>query len=114
MQALSSHSLGLFSECIAAIFLTLKLYRILEKRYRNPMGEIDIIAKKGNTWAFIEVKTVKKHSQFPAVGPTQLCRIKRAALLYLSQKNIYNQCILRFDLITISHLCIIKHYKNIW
>lgn len=114
MKLVSTYYLGYISEYIAAIFLTLKFYKILVKRYRNPLGEIDLIATKGNTLVFVEIKTIKEHSTFPAVGPTQVARIKRAAELYLSQKNIYNRCILRFDLITISHFCVIKHYKNVF
>lgn len=78
------------------------------------MGEIDLIAKKNDTIVFVEIKTMKESSQFPAIGPTQVARIKRAATLYLSQKNIYHSCVLRFDLITISRLCVVKHYKNIF
>lgn len=111
---LSTYSLGLLSEYIAAAFLTFKGYKILKLRYRNVMGEIDLVARKGNTFVFVEIKTIKQSSEFPAVGPRQIARIKRCAELYLSQKNIYEQAPARFDLITISWPFRIKHYRNVF
>lgn len=47
---------GLNAETIAALWLRLKFYKILERRYRIREGEIDIIATRGSTIAFVEVK----------------------------------------------------------
>ena len=47
---------GLSAESRAAAFLMAKGYRILAKRFRTPYGEIDLVAKKRNLIAFIEVK----------------------------------------------------------
>ena len=47
---------GHVSEWIAAAYLFLKGYRILARRYRTKLGEIDIIARKGDLAVFIEVK----------------------------------------------------------
>ena len=41
---------------VAAWFLRLKFYRVLARRYRTPLGEIDLIVKRGRTIAFVEVK----------------------------------------------------------
>lgn len=114
MKALSTYSLGILSEYIAAAFLTFKGYKILKLRYRNVMGEIDLIARKGSAFVFVEIKTIKPGSEFPAVGPRQIARIKRCAELYLTQRNIYEQTIARFDLITISWPFRIKHYRNVF
>ena len=47
---------GLSAETRAAAFLIAKGYRILARRFRTPYGEIDIVAKRRNLIAFIEVK----------------------------------------------------------
>src|ERR1700729_2353030 len=47
---------GLSAEARAAAYLMAKGYRILAKRFRTPHGEIDIVARKRNLVAFIEVK----------------------------------------------------------
>jgi len=47
---------GLSAESRAAAFLIAKGYRILARRFRTPYGEIDIVARRRNLLAFIEVK----------------------------------------------------------
>src|ERR1700736_3900815 len=47
---------GFSAETLAAAYLTAKGYRILAKRFRTPYGEIDIVARRRNLLAFIEVK----------------------------------------------------------
>lgn len=47
---------GRRAETIAALFLQLKGYRILDRRVRTRVGEIDLVARKGNTLVFVEVK----------------------------------------------------------
>ena len=48
---------GKRSEIIASDYLKKKGYKILETNYKNDVGEIDIIAKDGETIVFTEVKT---------------------------------------------------------
>ena len=47
---------GRRAELIAAWYLRLKLYRVLARRYRTPVGEIDLIVRRGRTIVFVEVK----------------------------------------------------------
>ena len=47
---------GFHAETIAALFLRAKFYRILDRRYRIREGEVDIVAQRGDTIAFVEVK----------------------------------------------------------
>ena len=54
---------GLWAENVAKIYLTFKGYRILQSRFKSPVGEIDIIAKKKNAIIFIEVKARKTETQ---------------------------------------------------
>lgn len=50
---------GLFAETVTALLLRLKGHRILARRYKTPVGEIDLVALKGRRLAFIEVKRRK-------------------------------------------------------
>ncbi len=50
------YRLGLTSELVAVAVLIAKGYLILQRRYRSPVGEIDIVARRGRRLAFVEVK----------------------------------------------------------
>jgi putative endonuclease len=110
---LSTYARGFLSEYLSAVMLTVKGYQVLNMRYRNRMGEVDIIARKGRTIVFVEVKSIKRPGiGFPVVGPTQIARIQRAASLYLAQREALGCYEPRFDLITVSGFASIKHHKN--
>jgi len=87
---------GRIGEDIAAQFLERKGYRVIEKNYRKPWGEIDIIAEKGGTVRFVEVKAVSRES-FPdgsremdyrpeeMVDLRKLRKLARTANLYMER-----------------------------
>ena len=92
---------GAEGEAIAAAFLLKQGYRILERNYRTPLGEIDMIAKDGETLVFIEVKArsvVQFGAPQSAVDLRKQAKMSRVALAYLSRKKIdSSDC--RFDVI---------------
>ena len=47
---------GRLAEAKAAMLLRLKGYRISDRRWKSPAGEIDLIARRGSAVAFVEVK----------------------------------------------------------
>lgn len=51
---------GRRAEKIAAWFLRAKGYAVLARRYKTPVGEIDLVARRGRTLAFVEVKARKE------------------------------------------------------
>jgi len=79
-------ALGRWGEEEAARFLRRRGMKILERNYRTPVGEIDIIARKGKVLAFIEVKT-RRGTAFgtpqEAVGAAKQRQILRTAQWYL-------------------------------
>ena len=90
-------------ESIAARYLKKAGYKILEKNYRSQLGEIDIIAKDGETIVFVEVKS-RRSVQFGspkwAVTPQKQRKISMVALQYLKAKA-KNNAKARFDVVTI-------------
>jgi putative endonuclease len=76
---------GRRAERLAAWYLRLKFYRILARRYRTPLGEIDLIARRGRTIAFVEVKYRPSSAEaLDAVTAKSRQRIARAAALWLA------------------------------
>jgi putative endonuclease len=115
MQKIKSYRFGIFAEYIAIIYLKLCLYSILSRRYKTKLGEVDIIAKRGNSIIFVEVKARKKiENSYFSLTPHQQQRIIRAAKLFIAKNPKYNISNIRFDLILICPNFIIKHIKNAW
>ena len=96
-------ALGSKGEDVAAKFLKRNGYRIIARNYKTPLGEIDIIAKDGNTIVFIEVKTRTSYAfgyPFESVTTKKKQKLKNLALLYLKKHG--HQSAARFDVISIS------------
>src|SRR5260370_33305858 len=84
---------GLSAESRAAAFLMAKGYRILAKRFRTPYGEIDLVAKKRNLLAFIEVKARASLDEAAyAVTPRQQARIIAAAQRWRMARPDHSEC----------------------
>ncbi len=97
-----AYRFGLQAETAASLCLMLKGYRVLARRYRTPAGEIDLIAKRGNLIAFVEVKA--RRSVAEAVGaltPRAEQRIATAADLWLARHPAANGLMMRFDLVLV-------------
>ncbi len=116
-QRLKAWQRGRSAERIAAWALRLRGYRILAERYKTSSGEIDLIARRGGTVVFIEVKargTVA--AGLEAISPRQQRRIRSAAETFLARGYGPSRC--RFDAIVISPgplgLPRITHRKNAW
>jgi putative endonuclease len=101
---------GVSAESRAAAFLMAKGYRILAKRFRTPYGEIDLVAKKRNLLAFIEVKARASLDEAAyAVTPRQQARIIDAAQGWLMAHPEHAEFDLRFDAILISPRRLPRH-----
>lgn len=94
--------LGLRAETLAAWYLRLCGYRILDRRYRTPAGEIDIVARRGDALCFVEVKARPSVSAaLEAVTLASQRRIGRAARIWLSGHPGHERCAWRFDIVAI-------------
>jgi putative endonuclease len=94
---------GLSAETRAAAYLMAKGYRVLARRFRSPHGEIDIIARRRNLVAFVEVKARATLDEAAfAVSPRQKARIIDAAQAWLMAHPEYADFELRFDAMLIA------------
>jgi putative endonuclease len=101
---------GLSAESRAAAFLMAKGYRILAKRFRTPHGEIDIVARRRNLLAFIEVKARASLDEAAyAVTPRQQQRIIDAAQGWLVAHPEHADFELRFDAMLIAPRHLPRH-----
>jgi putative endonuclease len=101
---------GLSAESRAAAFLMAKGYRILAKRFRTPHGEIDIVARRRNLLAFIEVKARASLDEAAyAVTPRQQQRIIDAAQGWLMAHPEHADFDLRFDAMLIAPRRLPRH-----
>ena len=106
---------GRWAETLAAFSLMLKGYTILARRVRNNAGEIDLIAKRKNLIAFIEVKARKSHTlALDAVTPTAQRRITRAAEVWMSKRANLAACDWRYDIITVTPRHWPSHVRDAW
>jgi len=87
-------------ETLAAWFLRLKLYRIVTRRYKTPVGEIDLIAERFGTTVFIEVKARSRAaSETETLEAVNSSRIVRAAQYWLARHPAKAETDFRFDVI---------------
>jgi putative endonuclease len=93
---------GSLAEYRAALSLLMKGYRIVAFRYRTKLGEIDIIARKGNLIACVEVKARRslKDSVF-AVSDLAQRRIRAASDLWLAKQPDIVLLSVRYDIISV-------------
>ena len=100
---IAAFNTGLSAESRAAAMLLAKGYRILARRFRSPFGEIDIVARKRNLVAFVEVKARATLDEAAyAVTPRQQARISDAAQAWLMAHPEHAEFELRFDVMLIA------------
>jgi putative endonuclease len=91
-------------ESLAEDYIKRKGYKIIQRNYRCRLGEIDIIAKDGDTIVFIEVRT-KQNENFgspqDSVTSTKINKISKTALSFIQEKNLSGFSY-RFDFIAIT------------
>ena len=110
-----SYRLGLVAERYVAWGLRLRGYKILAMRYKTPVGEIDLIARKKSTLVFIEVKA--RHvlsTAFQALTPRLQNRIVRAANYFIAKHSALSGMTIRFDLVAMESFLRWRHLDNAW
>jgi len=95
--------LGLSAESRAAAFLIAKGFRILARRFRSPVGEIDIVARRRSLLVFVEVKARGRLDEAAeSLSPRQQRRIAAAAEAWLATHGSGGFRDIRFDAILVA------------
>ncbi len=88
----------------AADYLAGKGFEIVTRNYRMKGGEIDIIAREGESLVFVEVKSLPSGTAETLaieLGPRKRSRIIRTAKYFLLEHPEYSACLIRFDVIAL-------------
>lgn len=97
---IAAYLAGHRGEALAALWLRLKLYRIVGRRYKTPLGEIDLIAERFGITVFVEVKARSRAaSEAETLEGINQIRIVRAAQYWLARHPGKAKTDLRFDVI---------------
>jgi putative endonuclease len=112
-ERLKAFQLGLSAESRAAMMLVAKAYRILARRWRTPLGEVDIVARRRRTLVFVEVKARGDlDAAAEAVTEQSKRRIVNAAELWLAHRPDDAHLDIRFDVILVAPGKMPRHIVN--
>jgi putative endonuclease len=99
----SKKALGDWGEKKAVEYLQKHGYTIIESNFNCRYGEIDIIAKEGPVWCFVEVRTRKSNSfgrGFESITAVKRTHITKTAIFFLNQRRL-DDAPARFDVVSI-------------
>lgn len=111
---MTPHELGTSGERVAGEHLRKRGYRIIERNFRKPSGEVDIIAVEGGTIAFCEVKSWERMPRSGlehALSRRKQGRIIRTSLWFLAEHPELAGLQPRFDLLFVSQGSV-EHLEN--
>ena len=104
---------GRRAETIAALWLRLKGWRILARRVRTPVGEVDLVARRGRTLAFVEVKArATREAADLALDEWRLRRVAAAAEA-LAPRYARPEDSLRIDVVYVVPRRLPRHVANV-
>ncbi|MDO9417676.1 YraN family protein [Pararhizobium sp.] len=112
-QRRSAFRRGHLAEYRAALALLLKGYRILAIRYKTKMGEIDIVARKGDLIACVEVKARgSQEAAISAVSAPSQSRIRAASDIWLSNQPLAARYSIRYDIVSVTPWGWPRHFPD--
>lgn len=114
-RRLRAYRLGFRGEALASLALMAKGYRIVARRYRTKLGEIDLIARRGDVVAIVEVKARRTLAEaMDAVSREAAWRIEGEADMWLSRQRDFARLSIRFDLVAILPWRWPVHVENVF
>lgn len=114
-RRLSRYRRGHRGERLAALALMLKGYRILARRYRTKLGEIDLIARRGDLVLIVEVKVRPTLvAAMEAISRLNERRVEAAADLWLARQPDHARLSLRFDMVAVLPWRWPVHVENVF
>lgn len=103
---------GRLGEAAAAEYLVSEGWTIVERNWRCPAGELDIVALREEDLAFVEVKTVDAYGPESAarlLGPAKRRHIVESSKYFLALKREYNRMRPRYDVILVRGSAVCRH-----
>jgi len=101
-RRLKAYRRGHHGEWLAAAALMAKGFRIVARRYKTKLGEIDLIARRGRLVLIVEVKArATLLAAMEAIGRESERRIEGAADLWLARQPDYARLSVRFDMVAV-------------
>jgi putative endonuclease len=109
-ERVAAFRVGLSAESRAAALLIAKGYRIVARRFRSPVGEVDIVARRGRVLVFVEVKARSQlDDAAESLLPRQQRRIAAAAAAWLAEHPDDVESNIRFDAVLVAPGRIPRH-----
>lgn len=106
---------GKRAEWFCAFLLFFKGYRVLKMRYKTPVGEVDLIASRGKTLIFFEVKARDSYQKgVEAITERAKKRITHAGDYFLMKNPKYTNFSIQFDVMVVSGISLPYHIRNAW
>ena len=103
---------GRRGEALAALFLQVQGYRVLDRRVKTPVGEVDLIVRRGRITVFVEVKSRSfSHQEADALYAVNRKRIVRAAQYWLIRNPARTHDEFRIDVIFLAPFAWPRHRK---
>ena len=110
-----ARSRGRWGERLAGWWLRAKGFRPVARGMRTPVGEIDLIVRRGNLLVFVEVKSRRALPlAYDALRPAQRARIIRAGSWFLTGRPELASCDLRYDVVLVGGWSLPKHLADAW
>ena len=111
-ERVAAFRVGLSAESRAAALLIAKGYRIVARRFRTPVGEVDIVARRGSVLIFVEVKARSRlDDAAEAVTDRGKRRIVAAAEAWLAQNPDDVNRDIRFDAVLVAPRRLPRHIE---
>lgn len=104
-EKVTAYAKGVMGETAACEYLLKRGMQMLDRRYRSPYGEIDLILLDGDVLAFVEVKARERGTAMTAqtaVTPQKQRRLVQTARCYLGEHPEYALHPMRFDVVTVA------------
>ncbi len=112
-QGYKSWLKGVYAEIFAALYLKIKGYKIIGRRLKTPVGEIDILCQKAETLSVVEVK-YRPTLETAAYSITHRQMERLAKTVQWIDGGKYFRMKIRFDVLFIVPYKLPKHLKNVW
>lgn len=110
----AAEAAGRRGERLAGWWLRLKGWRVLDRRVRTPAGEVDLVARRGNVVAFVEVKMRGSAADLDyAIDERRLSRVAAAAEFLMARYAGPGDDI-RIDVVLLAPGARPRHIENAW